>query len=145
MKCRNSLTLLIVVCAIVLGLPIAFAEEEPPKAISTEEDEYLFHELPIGKGKLHVISRTKGAKILLNGETTAYETPATVPDLIPGRYEIKATRKRRCSAEKTVWVREGRTTEVELKLPSRTLYGCLVSIGAVIAVTTAIMTVLLTG
>ena len=47
-------------------------------------------------------------------------TPINAPDLIPGTYEIKVTKRNHGTVIKKAFVEEGKSIEVSLKLPNRT-------------------------
>lgn len=134
MRYKNNFLFAIITYIIIFGLVkfTALAENEAAKATGIGEEEYLFHEPTLGRGELHITSNPNGAKIFLNGKETPYKAPVTIPDLIPGRYEVLATQKNYGSVVKRVWIKEGEITRVEFSLPNRKTYGSLVSISAII-------------
>ena len=76
----------------------------------SQPDIKLPHEKKIGKGRLTVSSNPVGAKVFLNGEFVGY-TPINAPDLIPGTYEIKVTKRNHGTVIKKAFVEEGKSIE----------------------------------
>jgi len=84
-------------------------------------DFVLPHETTISTGRLSIDSKPRGAKIYLNGKLLEYRTPATVKDLIPGRYEIKVVKRNYGTTRKYVYVSENEATSEMLKMPKRSI------------------------
>jgi len=84
-----------------------------------QTDIKLPHEKKIGRGILIISSKPAGAKVFLNGKFGG-NTPISMPDLIPGTYEVKVTKINHGAVTKKVFMEEYKNIEVSLTLKSRT-------------------------
>lgn len=107
----------------------------PEKPVETELDESVSmpYEPILKLCSLRVSSLPEGAEIILDGKPTGLKTPALLEELAPGRHVVKLVKANHGHVERSVFLKEGESKGIKIRLPSRSKQISVLAAGLTVA------------
>jgi len=108
--------------------------ERPARAeVELDESVRMPYEPIVKLCSLRVNSVPEGAEIILDDRPTGLKTPALLEELPPGRHVVKLVKTNHGHVERAVFLREGESKEIEIRLPSRSKQISIFAAGLTVA------------